>query len=89
MFLFAWLYGWSKGIFPRFCWGLLVPACVVSNFVFGFWPLICSKIGLVNKKSHLDLIRDIKGVIEERREKPSDFVTVDAASDESSEGDQN
>ena len=38
---------------------------MVSNFIYGAWPLICSKIGLVNKKSHQELIKEIKGIIEE------------------------
>jgi hypothetical protein len=86
MSFFIYLFAISQSTFPRFCWGLLVPAGLVSLFVFGAWPLICTKIGLVNTKSHLDLIRDIKGVIEERREVRSiAAVTVEAASDSSSE----
>ena len=90
MSFFIFLFAISESTFPRFCWGLLVPAGMVSLFVFGLWPLICTKIGLVNTRSHHELIREIKGVIEERSNVRSALVTVDAVSDKtSSEDDSN
>ena len=60
MALFEWFFLLSKAVFSKFLWGVFAPAFLVSFFVFGAWPIICSKIGLINKKSHLDLIKEIK-----------------------------
>ena len=88
MALFVYAFAVAESVFPRFVWGMLVPAGVVSFFVFGLWPLTCSKIGLINKKSHLDLINDIKGVIE-TTETVRGTVANDTASSASASSSEN
>ena len=49
--LFIFIYSRSYGMLPRFVWAMFLPFFLNSFFIFGLWPFICSKVGLINRES--------------------------------------
>jgi len=66
--LMMWIYMKSNGNMARFVWGTLLPCGFLSYLVFGLWPLVCSKIGLINNQSQELLVASIKTKIASHNE---------------------